>query len=272
MIGFANRYLDALEKHDPSGLPLAARYKFTENGQHIKLGQGLWYQAGEIKYRQYMADPDRDSVEFWGALEESDLPTLLFLRLKVVDHKLTEIETIVNRLIQTNDELAARVQNLKASQDYIDSVLPIQHRSRKAKLIQVANAYFDALMTHPPNPIPFAPDCARTENGMVTSGKEPGCADQFFKSRVLDYIGATRDRRFYITDVERGQVQAMFMMDCPGNLKTVEYDGKVTELQSGGRRPREVLLSEMFKVVNGQIERIQAFHVNNLPFGYPSGW
>lgn len=40
--GFVDRYLEALVAHDPSRLPLAPGAKFTENGQRLELGDGLW--------------------------------------------------------------------------------------------------------------------------------------------------------------------------------------------------------------------------------------
>ena len=40
--GFVDRYLDALVKHDPSAVPLAANVRFTENGQRLAIGDALW--------------------------------------------------------------------------------------------------------------------------------------------------------------------------------------------------------------------------------------
>jgi hypothetical protein len=44
--GFVDSYLDAMAKHDPSTLPVAATVKFTENGKVLKLGEGFWKTAG----------------------------------------------------------------------------------------------------------------------------------------------------------------------------------------------------------------------------------
>lgn len=40
--GFVNQYLDALAAHDPSKLPLTKNARYTENGQELKLGDGMW--------------------------------------------------------------------------------------------------------------------------------------------------------------------------------------------------------------------------------------
>ena len=40
--GFVDRYLDALVRHDPTAVPLAAGVRYTENGQRLGVGDGLW--------------------------------------------------------------------------------------------------------------------------------------------------------------------------------------------------------------------------------------
>lgn len=274
LIGFANRYLDALVRHDPSGLPLAKTYKFTENGQRLRLGEGLWHQASDIQYRQYLADPARGEVVFYGALEESDLPTLLLLRLRIVHRQISEIETIVVRF---DSGLEERVATLKASQPLIDSILPKSERSSKQTLEAIANDYLDGLQDHPPRSFPMTSDCSRTEDGRTTSrtsttaqpGWPLGCD---LNSPIFAYMTSLHDRRFFVTDVERGQAFVIAVMDCPGTLKTVEIDGKTVLRGPGQRRPREVLLGVVFKVIGGKLSRLQAFHVTNLPFGSHSGW
>src|SRR5262245_6272384 len=52
LIGFLDRYVDALVARDPSRLPLARTVKFTENGQRLDLGDGLWHTVtGKGGYR-----------------------------------------------------------------------------------------------------------------------------------------------------------------------------------------------------------------------------
>jgi hypothetical protein len=40
--GFVDQYLAALVAQDPSRLPLAKNARYTENGQELKLGDGMW--------------------------------------------------------------------------------------------------------------------------------------------------------------------------------------------------------------------------------------
>jgi hypothetical protein len=58
--GLVDRYLAALAAHDPARLPLAPGARFTENGQELKLGDGMWAVAGSIgAYKLYFADATR---------------------------------------------------------------------------------------------------------------------------------------------------------------------------------------------------------------------
>src|SRR6202034_4790596 len=56
--GLLEQYLAALVKHDPTGLPVAADLKSTENTKPTPLGDGLWKTIKLIKFRRQTAsDP-----------------------------------------------------------------------------------------------------------------------------------------------------------------------------------------------------------------------
>ena len=49
MTGLVDRYLEALVRHDASGLPLNRDVKFTENTARLAVGsEGLWVGASEV--------------------------------------------------------------------------------------------------------------------------------------------------------------------------------------------------------------------------------
>src|SRR5580698_5282804 len=98
LTGLVDKYLAAVVAHDPSRLPLARVVRFTENGQELRLGDGLWGTATAAgKYRLYVADPEDGQVGFYGTLIEADNPVYLALRLKVDYGLISEVETIVVR-------------------------------------------------------------------------------------------------------------------------------------------------------------------------------
>ena len=69
--GFVDRYLDALAARDPKQLPLTANAKYTENGQKLNLGDGIWNTAtAKGIYRLFVTDPQYGNVAFIGTLKE----------------------------------------------------------------------------------------------------------------------------------------------------------------------------------------------------------
>src|SRR5215472_2324530 len=69
---FVDQYLDAVVAHDPSRLAVTTLVKFTEDGQHLRLGDGFWRSAtGKGTYKFYVDDPDVGQVGFVGTMREA---------------------------------------------------------------------------------------------------------------------------------------------------------------------------------------------------------
>ena len=103
---FVDRFLAALVSHEanPDGISKAARY--TENGQQLTIGDGLWKTATQIgEDRVVLVDPETGSVGFWGRIREHDIDSLLTARLKVRNGEVIEIETLVMRHEYSNERL-----------------------------------------------------------------------------------------------------------------------------------------------------------------------
>src|SRR5438093_10602164 len=68
---FVDPYLDALIAHDPKRLTFARDLKFTENGQRLEIGDGLWHtMTGKGAFRVLVTDVDAQQDGFFGSLEE----------------------------------------------------------------------------------------------------------------------------------------------------------------------------------------------------------
>ena len=81
--GLVDRYLDAVVAHDPSKAPIAKNAKFTENGQKLDVGDGLWNtMSGKGTYRLFVTDPQAGEVSFLGSIREDNTPAMLALRLE----------------------------------------------------------------------------------------------------------------------------------------------------------------------------------------------
>lgn len=96
--GFVNQYLAALVAQDPSKLPLAKNARYTENGQELTLGDGMWGPTVTVgTYKLYFADPQAGQVGFFGTIEEHGHPVILGLRLKIENKKISEMEAVALR-------------------------------------------------------------------------------------------------------------------------------------------------------------------------------
>lgn len=277
--GFMDRYLAALVAKDPARLRLAPGARFTENGQVLALGDGLWGTIDRLeRFKLVFADPRTEEVGYFGTIEESGRHQILGVRLAIRDRRIAQIETWVVRPrpgVVFGDPEALKVDPL-----FVTDLKPSERRTR-AELIRIANSYFQGLREATGRITPFAPDCERIENGIVTANNPNphpqmpmwhlGCHAQF-ASRFSQFITGIRDRRFPIVDVKRGLVLALVFFDQNGRMKEQTLaDGTVSPVPPDMQVPYTFQIEELFKIENGRIRRILAL-VNPVPYHMRSGW
>jgi hypothetical protein len=266
-----DQYLAALVRHDASKLPLAKNVKFTENGQKLKLTEGLWRDASTVgTFREVFADATSGSALFIGVVDESGAPAILAARLKVADGKVADIEHIVARKGSHplfTPELMTTADPLFAAQ------VPADIRVPRARMLEIANLYLDGLEQNSSANIPATPDCDRYENGTKTTFRTPASGNCAKSADAINYIKAVKDRRFFIVDERIGVVACTIVFDIPGGdpMPAAQASGSEAQLQTTLRKPRMLLLTELFKIEGGNISRIQAV-MHNLPHGSGSGW
>lgn len=272
MIEMVDLYLDRLVKNDPKGLPVSKRVKITENGYPIELGQGLFRTAKEVLFKQYIIDPSNGQAAVYSVVLEDVLPANVMIRLKVKKQVIAEIETIVAR---NGEASIAAPENLTTPKPVYDEILLDTQRLPRSEMILVADSYFEGIEQNTGDSVPFHADCNRTENGAQTTNSPPtfsmGCKEQF-DNKVFAYITEVRNRRFLVADEERGLVWGIFVFDIPGKKEHFEtFPIPIDDLPTSMFKPRSIFVSELFKIVNGQILEIEAVMVN-VPFGATSGW
>ena len=247
--GIVDSYLDALAKHDPSKLPVAASVKFTENGKELKLGEGFWKTAGASTYRLYAIDPQAGDAAAQAVVAENGELNTFFVRLKVKARKISEAETLVCRKGQAG---FFAPEKMTAAPALYGEPVKDSERSVRSQLIDDASAYFTAVQTEGTkdyHSAPLSPAMNRFENGVQTTNVpvlgSPAMsgAEQLdkgiFKGLVIDH------RRFPVVDEEHGIVVGLVLMHANMNG------------QMGG-----ILISEMFKIAGKQIQQVQAVMVN----------
>src|SRR5262252_6977754 len=95
---YLDRYLDALVAKDLSRAPIARTAKYTENGQPLEIGDGLWRTASALpSYKLVFVDSEAAQVGLCGLLKENGWPIWMGARLKVLDGQIVEIEALVKR-------------------------------------------------------------------------------------------------------------------------------------------------------------------------------
>jgi hypothetical protein len=272
---FTQGYIDALVKNDHKGLPVAENLKYTENGQEIKPGEGLWKSARSIgEYRFFIEDPETSQASFIGIVEEAAGPAILWLRLKIARRQISEIETIVTR---KGSHAIFAPEGFKTPYPLFTEAIAPDKRESRDRLIAVTNTYFDGIEAHDSKIVLADPDCDRIENGMKTTHRNTigsqmeSCATS---ADLLTYIKGVDNRRFPIVDIEHGVVMAVITFDIPAGPPPIPAQASVAdkELMSKLRNtPRTLLLAEVFKIENGRIQHIEAF-MHNLPYGSSPGW
>ena len=296
-----DEYADALLARDPDRLPLARTVKFTENGQRLALGDGLWNTVtGEGGYRLDIADVEAGQVAMMGTIREADTPTVFVLRLGVADRRIAEIETLVIR----DRDTAERLDAIGAPRRVLLQAVPEAQRLSRDELVRIADMYFSGIERNDgTGSYPLADSCARLENGMVTAGDPaaiygpdalprdapdesvaPGgpageeiqqarrmsCLEQF-ESGMFGYVTRIRDRRFVVVDTERSLAFAFAFFDnAAGDARNVTLaDGR--QVVSGPSIPWTWQIAEVFRIENGLIGPVESV-LHPVPYGLGSGW
>ncbi len=256
--GFVTQYLSALATHHWADLPISANFRLTEDTVPTKLGDSaLWRDTSKLdNYRLDIVDVREGVAAAQAIVEESGMPAMLMLRLKVADGKLTEAETQITRN-KTEGSLFKPEALKSPSAAMLLKPDPSQRNSRE-EMIKIAEHYPAGLKAGSFITVdaPFAPDTYRFENGQLMAG--PGCTflpgcENIKTQKVPTLSGLTY--RLAAVDEDLGIV--LFRLDFGPGSTRVAGDSLV--------------VWEAFKVYGGQIHAVEAF-MKNMPLGTPSGW
>jgi hypothetical protein len=298
--GFVDRYLDAVAANQPSLVSLSPNVRFTEDGQRLFIGDGLWNtMKGKGRYRLFITDVPAGQVVFHGTIQEDHREpdnfngSLISLRLQVRNMQITEVEQIVFRFPnETGDAFNRsykRVDAMATHPLYLQSV-PANERMSRAELVSQGNKYFSGMQKNDgKGDYPFGPECVRHENGNQSTGvptpagqtrPDPltatgysgqwNCLEQF-QSGLLHFVNRIRDRRFVAIDQERGIVFAFGFFDHSGGETRKFKTPSGRDVIAGPVQPWTWQIAELFKIEKGKITKIDAF-LQRAPYGMNSGW
>lgn len=248
----ADLYFEALARHNPSMAPFAPDVRYSETGKVLKIGEGLWQHAGAPTYRLQIFDPPTGGIGIDAVVPDGGVPTIVGMRLKVENHLITEVESI---LVRGDDPAVfhAPEKLVEVPRYFTRKIRPAEQNSRY-ELMAAADAYFRAFQTEgTPDYIraPLLPSTLRFENGVQATNvdlkvhKATTAAEQFdnamFKGTII------YDRRYPVVDTETGVVMALVRFHPPAN----PAPGAST---SRG----DAFVCEIFAIEQGKIMQIQA--------------
>lgn len=308
LVDLMTRYFEALVTKEPSGVPIAADVKFVENTAEIPVGDGLWVTAsgGPGEFRIDAADPEAQQVASLVMMKEyEDEDALAAIRLKVVNGEITEAEHLVIRGDDLEENNLSNLQ--KPRPGLLEDVAPGERMPRE-ELIRIGLSYYEALTKENGTLAPFAGECERHENGMVTAGIRPAAASTDTDSSppegtappqdvdpelaemmarmaampgdcegqistgTFAYITDIKERRLLVADVQKGLAVGFSMFWHRGHLKEMPIKG-VEGIESVPAFAGTFNLPAVhfFKIRNGRIYDIEAIGFM-LPYGVKSGW
>ncbi len=283
----AERYLQAMLAHDPAKAPLAANARYTENGVELALPDGLWRTLGKLgTYRLTVPDPENRTIGFLAKGMENGALVLIGTRLRVIDHRITEMESVVGRLSATTGGSSfgtpkdAGIDGEPRKQ-FLTELPAAAHRTA-AQLGDIVNGYFTGLEgNRGEKPPAFAQDCHRLENETPTTnnpvapGAQPSSAN--FPCAAAFGLGyyredtRLRNRRILAVDTERGIVYASVFFDHDATVREYKLkDGRDFKVRNTG--PWTWMIQEIFQInAAGRISQVEAVLLS-VPYGMRPGW
>jgi hypothetical protein len=293
LIGVADSYLAALAANDPGQAPLAADIGFVENITRMEPGQGLWASAAgaATDFRITVPDPAAGAVGLMTVIdrrtESGVVPALVAIRLKVENGVIVEAEHVVGEAALVEGE-----QNLDAPRPALVSEVPADERTSRAALVAIAGTYYDSLDGNDGSLAPFAADCERQENGVVTAasylepatfdavdreGRSPppvarDCVGQM-SSRRFAYIDSIDNRRVFAADPVQGLAMGLshFHQSMAHGPHLMIAADSAELMWDEAREPYDLPAAHIFKITGGEIHEVEAvgFFTAN---GSPTGW
>jgi hypothetical protein len=277
LIGLTEAYLSAMVARDTAKAPVTANVRFTQNTRPMTLGEGVWESIKGVRgYKLFVTDPAAGQVALYTVVDGAERPGLLTLRMKVEERRISEIESVYVGIGQTG---FGSVDNLVTVDPVWTAVLPPAQRRPRAEMVDIANRYFETLEKNIVDHVPFTTNCLRIENGVQTAGRAaaPGLAGLGCRENVnhpmWNYITQIAPRRHLVVDEERGLVSGMYMFRHCGTEPTYTLpSGEVVKHGEAMLRKQAVVISELFKIEDGRIRRIEAVMAGGLPLDAASGW
>lgn len=292
-------YVAALVAGDPAAAPLAGDVAFVENVTRMQPGEGLWANAasGPDSFQIRVPDVELQAAGYIGRMQRDHPPlgddatdaqredaedgvqdVLVAIRLQFEDGLVTEAEHLVAPITDPG-----WLDNLQTPRPGLGAEIPENRRLPHNQLMEIGASYYEALDNNDADLFPFAPDCERRENGILTAGgdrpqPEPGqiavdCYGQI-ESGAFQYIDRIENRRMFAADPVTGLAMGLSHFRHPmdrDSWTVTTIDGQQIE-RPMTNAPFDMPAAHIFKVgPEGQVHEIEAVGVSTA-YNSPTGW
>jgi hypothetical protein len=251
------QYLDAMLRHDPKGLPLAANVRFTEDQQELKLGEGLWKGIESLSgFRQDILDVRKGVAGVHIKAIENGKPVLAAIRIQMDGRKIAGVESMVVR--SREEGMIFNVDAIAKASEAMNVLPPAGQRNTRAELEAIALRYPAGLKvgSFVKSDAPFGAAAYRFENGQLMAG--PGCT-------FLQGCDNIREQRLPVLPGIQAMVAAV---DEEQGIAWIRMNfGKGSVMRGDG----ELSVFEMFKIYDGRIQAVEAF-MKTVPEGTAFLW
>lgn len=288
LIKLTDSYVAGLASHSTQGVPLSQHVAFVENAKPMNVGDGLWkdVQSGPTQFQVHVPDPVNETAGWLGMVQVGGKPTMVAIRLKLdKDGKIAEAEHLFAAVSGPS------LKNVETLRSGLVTDVPPANRKSHDELIKIGASYYDALDDNDGSKMPFAADCERHENGMITAGPNAGpgpngptphpiahdCKGQL-DSKAMSYITSIGNRRVFAADPVTGLVMGLSHFHHPMDFKPYEVtalDGTKVMYSTDKQmkfKPFDLPAAHVFKVgADGQVHEIEAMGFL-APLNAPSGW
>jgi len=303
LYAFIDKYFEAMLSRYPAAIAMAPQVKYTENEQSVKPGEGIWKTfSGRGNYRVYLADPATGQAAYYGDFSEDGglLLGVMALRVKVKEHRLTEIELVTVREekrpkgglgMNTAGVMTPRMIDALDAHEFLtpSPVLlgPTAAPEKRDELVNATQGYFAAFQSGQASLAPIDAQCSHRENGLMATNNpegpvidaaQPGfrlfsgsCAEELDRG-FFAALWKVRDVRPLVIDEKQGLVLTLAFLDNEGAAKSVAVKGVGPVAVPGElRRPITFMTPQLFKIDNGKIRAVEGLSWP-VPFGMRSAW
>lgn len=294
LVDLTERYVAGIEGNSIEGLPFSDEVVIVENLERIRPGEGLWADTtGKGSDFSVIVPDETNQTAGWiGMVEREGKPAIVAVRLKLDPRgSIVEAEHLHAEIDPASPMGESQLANLQTARPGLLAEVPEADRLPHDELIRIGASYYDALDDNDGTLMPFADDCERHENGMITAGPGPrvgpgpnnntapiarDCAGQL-SSKVMTYITTIDNRRVFAADPQTGLVMGLSHFRHPMDFEPYEVtalDGSKIMYDKSRLpfEPFDLPAAHIFKVgADGKVHEIEAMGFQ-AELNSPTGW